>query len=151
MSPAGKVHFHFWKYGWIFPIVIVIMFFTVKMPYTVSIGVMLGYLLGAIIDPDLDQIGITRAEGRMLKIPIIGYLLVAYWTIYGAIFRKHHRSFWTHGFIVSTVIRFIYQFWWILLFKEIDMVVWPILGGMFIGLNASDSIHIWADKYFGGR
>ena len=148
--PSGKVHYKFWKIGWIGEggLFLLLLFLNPLL----SFGSLAGYFLGQFVDPDLDLVGITSAEGRMLrKIPLVGGLFVAYWTIYGAVFRQYHRSFLTHGFIISTVIRFIYAFWWIALLKYTETWFLLVIAGMFIGLLFSDSLHIWVDNRYGGR
>jgi uncharacterized metal-binding protein len=115
-----------------------------------GIGWLVGYGLGRWIDPDLDQIGITAAEGRMVnEIPILGTLLVGYSSIYGAVFRRHHRSFITHFPVVSTAIRAVYFFWW--LYFAINVLYdyqLLFLVGVFIGLSIADTIHYVLDMVF---
>lgn len=117
---------------------------------SMSLGILLGYLYGAFIDPDMDIVGMTQAEGRLMrKLGIVGGLLVAYWTFYGYLFRKKHRSIWTHGPVLSTVIRYGYQFWlpWIYIYNSTVDLSWLIFIfiGMFIGTTLSDTIHFAAD------
>jgi uncharacterized metal-binding protein len=74
--------------------------------------------LGAFIDPDEDQIGITLSEGRALRgtkninpfIGFIGAFHVAYWLIYAYMIGLvgGHRSVFSHGWIIGTVLRIIY-------------------------------------------
>jgi hypothetical protein len=151
--PSGQVHLSFWKSAWFLPIAVAGAFFIPLKwaTFYIALGILLGYGLGYFIDPDLDLLGVTSAEGRMLKIPVLGYLLVPYWSFYGAVFRRHHRSFWTHSYVMSTIIRFAYQFWWLVLFSTLPMWFAWILSGTFFGLCISDGIHIWADNKFGGR
>lgn len=149
MSPTGAVHHNFWKTAWFLPLLIATMLFVLVGVWAVPVGIILGYAFGYYIDPDLDLMSTTSAEGRMVKIPILGILLVTYWTPYGAIFRKQHRSFWTHSYIFSTVIRFVYMFWWLLFFKYTEYWFWMVMLGAFAGLAIADAIHIWADRRFG--
>ena len=147
--PSGKVHFSHWKKGWVVEGVLIVLLLSFHHPF-LALGSLIGYFLGQFITPDADLVGITFGEGRMLrKLPVIGGLFVGYWTIYGAVFRKHHRSFWTHSYIFSTVIRFVYGFWWIGLFRYTE--TWFLLSvlGMFIGLCLSDGLHVWADMRYG--
>jgi hypothetical protein len=118
----------------------------------VALGSLAGYFLGQWLDPDLDIVGMTKSEGRMLKIPIAGPFLIGYWAIYGAIFRRKHRSVWTHGYVLSTGIRYGYSFWWLYFVIPVlyDWMMYVLIG-IFIGLCFSDSIHIWADRRFGGK
>ena len=49
-----------------------------------SAGIMAGYLLGNIVEPDLDLVQITRSEREMIdKIPFVGCLWFGYWAGYG--------------------------------------------------------------------
>ena len=109
-----------------------------------ALGTMLGYLAGSIIDPDLDLMGVTKAEGRMMKIPILGHVLFGIWSMYGSIFRKHHRSFWTHSYLFSTLIRWALQFFWL---GYNWPVLWPTLIGVYAGLSVSDALHIYLDRH----
>ena len=72
----------------------------------------------------------------------LGAIFVAYWMPYGR--RMKHRSFWSHSYIISTFIRMIYQFWWILFLHPVNLVLFILLGA-YIGLCVSDGLHIWLD------
>lgn len=116
----------------------------------VGSGILLGYGMGHFVDPDWDQIGITAAEGRIVnQIPIIGKFIVGYSTIYGAFFRRKHRTFFTHTPGISTAIRLVYLFWW-LYFVIQTLYDWQIIFGLcvFIGLSLADSIHWTLDMLF---
>jgi hypothetical protein len=70
------------------------------------------------VDPDLDQIGITAADGRMIRqIPVFGYLFSLWWTMYAYVMNilclitgtskgklGAHRSILTHSY-PGTLIR----------------------------------------------
>jgi len=119
-----------------------------------TIGTILSYGFGMFVNPDADQVGITHAEGLMInKIPILGHFLYGYWQIYGSIFRRHHRSFWTHFPIISTSIRFLWQFWAIyaiLILKDFHAPwIYQTLTGVFIGMVYSDYLHWLEDKRSG--
>jgi len=149
--PPGFVHYRNWKAGWIVTTIASALFLYLENWY-VAIGLIVGYGLGYWLDNDLDQISITSAEGRMLKIPILGWFLVAYSSFYGAIFRNHHRSFWTHFPIFSTAIRVVYFFWWIGLLYHYQWITfqdWHVLfyGSAFAGLSFADYIHWFADTF----
>jgi uncharacterized metal-binding protein len=148
--PSGIIHHRLWKYGW----GVECAAFAVLLSHspTISIGTAIGYFLGQFLDPDLDLVGITGAEGRILrKLPVLGAFIVGYWTVFGGLFRRHHRSFWTHSYVISTAIRFVYGFWWVVLFKHTETWLLMMLFGMFIGLCIADAIHIRADKVIGGK
>ncbi len=36
------------------------------------------------IDPDLDQLGVTQADGRQMRLGVVGYFFFSYWTFYAA-------------------------------------------------------------------
>ena len=143
--PSGAVHFKFWKFGWIPTIGATTYLFYLNHPVE-ACGVMLGYGLGALIDPDLDIMGTSNAESRMVnKIPVAGHLF------YGSIFRKHHRSFWTHTPIVSTAIRILFFFWWIGIFYWKGWIIYEdwhlvLFLGIFAGLSFADFLHWFADS-----
>ena len=104
----------------------------------------LGYLLGKVVTPDLDQANITKTEWDMMRVGgDLGAVFVAYWMLYGR--RMKHRSFWSHSYGLSTFVRMLYQFWWVVLLHPVN-VVWFILLGCFLGLSVSDGIHIWLDS-----
>lgn len=74
------------------------------------LGATLGCLSGIVLSPDLDQTSLTVSEWYILKIPVLGYvigpLFVAFWLPYSRMFK--HRSIWTHGPIISTLVRLVY-------------------------------------------
>ena len=166
--PSGEVHLDLWKKFRAVPITVsIILFPTVYYLHGVwvcwdwfclplslfsSLGILAGYfVIGYFIDPDADLVGISSAEGRMLrKIPILGILFVAYWTGYGGFFRGKHRSFWTHSYIFSTFLRYLYGFWWSFLFFRELLGIYVFLG-VFTGMCISDAIHVWADKHYGDK
>ncbi len=117
-----------------------------------SLSILFGYfILGRYISPDWDCITINSDEGRILReIPLLGILIVSYSTLYGSIFRRMHRSLWTHFPIVSTFIRWVFCFWWLyaLLWRfhvPAEHVLIPSTGA-FIGLSLADILHYLADK-----
>jgi len=115
-----------------------------------ALGTGIGYFLGQFIDPDLDLVGITSSEGRMLrKIPVLGSVSVAYWTMYGAAFRRLHRSKWTHSYVFSTLLRFLYGFWPLYFLHYTAVWFLWVVFGMFVGLCVSDALHIYLDKRTG--
>jgi hypothetical protein len=115
-----------------------------------ALGVLLGYQYGRYVTPDEDIVGMTVGEGLMMNhFPVIGNFFVAYWSLYGAFMRRHHRSFLTHGPIVSTAIRYVFGFWWlgILMWKG-WWGAWAtyLLIGAFLGTTVIDIIHWWLDQ-----
>ncbi len=79
---------------------------------TTALLCMFGCWLGVFISPDLDLPGLTFSEWKVIRIPFIGrYFLgpifVMIWFPYSMLFR--HRSFWSHGPGISTIIRILYM------------------------------------------
>ena len=163
----GQTHHRKWRQGWKYALPLSVCVYGLVDPLglswscsaigcfsgntVVSVGALLGYALGRYVDPDLDQMGTTAAEGRLVnEIPIFGAFLYGHWATYGALFRKHHRSFWTHYPGVSTIIRLIYQFYPLfIIFWLKDWnppFIYQIFLGMFFGLTLADLLHFWEDK-----
>ena len=147
MSPSGKVHFHWWKKMRVLAVAIGVaasLFY-----WSLGLGIVLGYLLGRYLDPDLDLPQTSSSEFRaMRELKLFGALLVAYWLPYG--FVIPHRHFLSHSPILSTMIRFSYQFWWAWVLLDKYGYMWNSAMlyawlGMFIGMAMSDSVHIWLD------
>lgn len=163
----GARHHEVWRKGWIVALPLSLLTYVVVDPFhpawncgtlgclsgntVYSLGVLLGYGMGRYISPDLDLMGVTSDEGRLVnEIPVLGVFLYGHWATYGAIFRKHHRSFWTHFPGVSTAIRIIYQFYplFIVFFLKSWYFPWiyQIIFGIWIGLSFADFLHFWEDK-----
>ena len=160
--PSGKKHDEMW--GRCFPwlgivsiLIFIILEFTLVYVYPYScvgshcftnslltaIGVPLGYLFGRYITPDLDQSNITKTEwDAMRKAKLFGVFFVMYWLPYGYLMK--HRSTLSHSYILSSAIRMVYSFWWILFLHPVNLVLF-ILFGVFLGLSVSDGIHIFLD------
>jgi len=133
------------------------------------------YWLCRLLDPDLDMLGETTSEStgiRMLRrIPLIGWLLLAFWvsytTFYAAIISSFggHRSWLSHGLIVGTVFRMIFfniPMWTFIYWERIragrtwdfsqsyidwNMDSWlvPYYLSQFLLLNLGDAIHLLLD------
>lgn len=109
-----------------------------------------GYVLGRWISPDWDSVAITKDESNMVHdFKFLGYLFVGYTTIYGFVFRKMHRSFFTHFPGVSTAIRLLFVFWWV--YFAIDILYdWQVAAmiSVWVGLSLSDLVHYVLDSWF---
>lgn len=155
--PAGAVHDAHWRAGWliVIPAAAGAVFVTSLLPLRehssgfVGVGILAGYALQRYISPDADLIGVTTAEGLMINhFGVVGGFIFSYFSFYGYIFRKHHRSVWTHGPVISTAIRYVYMFWWP--WREIYLSTWDLawavfmLVGAFLGTCIGDTLH-WAD------
>jgi hypothetical protein len=119
----------------------------------IGIGMFLGYELGRYVGPDADIMGTTASEGWMVnELPIVGHFLFGILSTYGSIFRRHHRSFWTHFPFVSTLGRYLLIFWWIWWQLYIATQDWAwlifIFIGAYIGTSLSDGIHWALDKWY---
>ena len=141
----GKTHHLIWKRNWRWVPLLSLASLWIG-NFLIAVCVPLGYFLGRYLDPDLDQPTVTSSEGRMInELPVFGYLLFGYWSIYGGVLRRKHRSFWTHFPGVSTLCRMVYQFWWI--FPIIYINNWfygwifQIFLGIWIGLSYADFLH----------
>lgn len=148
--PSGETHLKGWIVGW--GISAPTSIFIYSQYPVIGISTMAGYSLGLILDNDADQIAITKSESRALKIPVLGWVWVGYWTMYGAIFRRMHRSFWTHFPGVSTGIRLIYLFLPLTYFLYTGKIIWKdwysdVIFGLWIGLSISDGIHWLFDLF----
>ncbi len=148
--PGGVHHSNVQKAGWIVVAPASIYAATIYHP-AMGIGLALGYLLGRYVNCDADISGLTTAEGFAInELKIFGYVLVAYMTLYGIIFRRMHRSFFTHGPFVSTAIRWVYLFWW-LWFVPIVWQDWQLVlvFSTYVGMVLVDIPHYISDMYFG--
>ena len=116
----------------------------------IGVGIFAGYEIGKYIDPDWDLVTATNSESRMInELPLIGYYLFGVSSMYGAIFRRMHRSFWTHFPAVSTAIRHFFVFGglgWEIYWSTLDWS-WLIFIyiGIFVGNSFSDAIHWFLD------
>jgi len=122
------------------------------MDWQFGLGNLVGYSCGRWIDPDWDIFGSNNAEGRMVnEIPVLGHFLYGVSSTYGSIFRRKHRSFWTHFPGVSTIIRV--MFVGAVPFMAGDYFGINFIGngwhkfwiGFWVGLSQADMIHWWLD------
>ena len=148
--PDGKTHYKMYKMG-----------FALAFPASVISGIAvnpafgLGYISGFFSsrwwDCDQDIMGTSNAEGRMVnELPFIGHLLYGISSVYGSIFREHHRSIWTHGPFISTAIRMIFFFFWLPmlhLFFQIKPPEWELWFALsfYLGICQNDIVHWLAD------
>ena len=149
--PDGRTHHVIWGRAW--PVVLgTVGVLLVIQEYELAAGITLGYGLGRYLDPDLDVMGTTGGDARMVnELPVLGLLLYGYWSVYGAFFRRHHRSKWTHSPFISTAIRFVYQFWLpaLAIYHYHVNWAWWLMLGMYGGLTFADVLHWAADTLSG--
>lgn len=152
--PDGVTHYFFFKYGYVveIPLSIFLLFINWKF----ALGNIIGYSFHRWCDNDLDLMGANSAEGRQVnELPVIGHFMFGVSSMYGSIFRKHHRSFITHFPFVSTAIRMFFFF----IFPLTVLDSWGIntIGngwiyfhlGFYFGLSSADTIHYTLDKWYG--
>jgi hypothetical protein len=149
----GKRHYEVYSWGWALSISVAGLFGFVSGRLETSIGILIGYWLHRWIDPDLDQIAITSAEGRMMReIPVLGSLLVGWTTLYAWVMKLFggHRSPITHFPVIGTLVRMVW------LFAPVSVLIYyfmPLYFGNFIisllwvglGLGVGDLLHFIED------
>lgn len=150
--PSGETHYKFFKAG--YTIAIPASAYLLSLNPAVGMGWLLGYSFGRWIDPDLDQIGVTASEGRLVnEVKILGHVLYGISSVYGSIFRRKHRSFLTHFPFISTLIRLCFLFFWLPI--PFYLFVWDLHWwqihftlGFFLGLSQADLQHFLADMFW---
>lgn len=125
------------------------------------------YLSGRWFDPDLDGLGISSAEGRMLReLKLVGALLYGYFSLYAGLMYwlagvlklkglfGSHRSALTHS-PIGTAIRILFLDAPLALlylgahqlfnvqFSNGDLLVFLL--SQFIGLGSADGVHVFLD------
>lgn len=94
----------------------------------------LGCALGVLLSPDLDVDHKTISE-TILPEPL-ETLFYLYWYIYAKIMK--HRSKISHAPLISTTLRVLYAFWWLIF---VDISLFWTLRWVWIGLAISDFLH----------
>ena len=146
--PLGKAHEKLWRHPVIRNTAIlisVIIGVGFKNPL-LGIGFYFGYVLHRWLDPDLDLLGRSLSERRMIwDFGLLGYVFRSYWTIYAKVCKLvggGHRGWLSHSPLLSSAFRLAFGFWWLYFFwvppMELVIVVW-------LGLSYSDLVHILAD------
>lgn len=112
---------------------------------------LIGKALGLMLTPDLDVDVGTPSARYIRAIPAVGPFLAKLWTWYWRPYAKlmPHRSFLSHGPIISTLIRVVYAFWPVVFVTTIRFDaygLWLLLMA-FVGLVDSDMNHWWLDKF----
>ena len=117
-----------------------------------------GALAGIILTPDLDVDRGSRSNYYVRKFAgiVIETVWRLLWKPYAILVR--HRSIWSHGPILSTVIRLLYisaipaLIWWWFEWPPPKVDVW--MGWFLLGLVLSDTAHFlldFADSRLGGK
>lgn len=103
--PNGSTHAKIHKIG-ILPVALATAPVGLSSPVDYAL-ILAGYGMGAFIDPDLDQVGLTQAEGRALRhFGFLGAIWVGYWLPYGYLLK--HRGKLSHFPFLSTFVRLVY-------------------------------------------
>lgn len=127
----------------------------VALPQPLRYSIPVGLALGWALTPDLDQDGSTIEEARGRKVPIVGWFLylafrTAFWP-YALV--MPHRSLWSHGFVLGTIIRMAYVVGLVtLLFPSLGLWAWlqsnlDITYSVFAGWMVQDVLHILLDLW----
>jgi Uncharacterized metal-binding protein len=109
-----------------------------------------GSASGVVLSPDLDVDHKTESEEVVWRWGcVFGIAFMTYWLPYGLV--MPHRSFWSHFPVVSTSIRVVYGFWWLVpLSFAIRLtpgpLFWWYFAWWFAGLCLSDAAHWMMDK-----
>lgn len=148
--PKGVVHNNYWKQFLIIAILISIIVCLVDIISGISF--LIGYLLGRFITPDLDLANVTEPEWKLMQtFGCFGAAIVGYWLPYGHLLK--HRSFLSHFPMVSTAIRIVYGFWWVVimldyvgLLRNNLLLISQIALGIWAGLSVADTIHWTLDN-----
>lgn len=112
----------------------------------------LGCLSGVILSPDLDCDSgcISMHVVRRLFGGVVAWLWQIFWLPYSILLP--HRSFWSHGPVISTLIRVGYLGLWGLLVVALfhwPLPEWsPLWGWALAGLVTSDLVHTLMDRLF---
>lgn len=110
--------------------------------FALPLGCMAGILLSP--DLDIDQGNISEAILRKRVGCVISGLWRIYWWPYAKLVR--HRSWISHMPFISTGIRLLYAFWWLLLAMPAALgssITWWFI----LGLAWVDFAHAWADWF----
>ena len=154
----GAVHLNFWKKGLPIILALSVGIYFVYGSIPLAISLFLGYLMGYLIDPDLDMPNMTYAKRRWRN-TIVFYPVYWYWQMYAWTIARvfgGHRAFMNHFPLVSTSIRFLWMFTPIvvgLLFyygvpawdDQTWMNVITYVVAMLAGLTLSDAVHYTLD------
>ena len=154
--PDGQTHYRYYMKGYRVTVPVVLLL--AGWDWKFSLGYLVGYSLGRYLDPDLDLMGCSSCEGRMVnELPIIGHFLFGSTSAYGSLFRRYHRSFWTHFPGLSTAIRLLFV-------GFVPFIIGDYFGinfvgdgwhkfwiGLWAGLSQADTIHWYLDKTYGDK
>lgn len=155
--PSGKVHLRVWT-RLLKPVMIAVsvLLFVELMFYQTAWTFFLapGYLVGYYLDPDLDQIGLTAAEGRMMRAwGFLGACFVAYWLPYAYLHNQisKHRGY-SHWPLVGTMTRWLWLWLpyvvahtYFHLSFPVSIIFNKVVLFLFLGNSIADYIHAALD------
>ena len=152
--PNGIVHHQYYMKGYWLEIPISLIGAIYDFP--LALGNILGYTFHRYSDNDWDLMGTSASEGRAVnEIPVLGHFLFGISSMYGSIFRRHHRSFITHFPGISTAIRLAFVFtlpMYVLAYYGVNLsgeFLMKVYLGFWLGLSQADSIHFLLDTFYG--
>jgi hypothetical protein len=115
---SGEVHEKYLRaWGWYIAIFLaVVAFFLSGYNWLYPAFILYHFVLCEFHSPDLDQIGLSKDEGdilrtfKKLKIGLAGAVIVAWWFIYAYFIGLlgGHRSWASHGWVIGTIGRIIF-------------------------------------------
>jgi len=174
----GEIHYLWYKRSIIISVPLSVLYTIILVPYSAIINpylflafYLINYGLGSIVEPDLDQMGLTSSEGRMLRgskhvskiFGFLGAFWVMWWFLYAYVISLvgGHRSKYSHSLFLSTAIRMIWfnipiilimflikqYYGWDDWYNQFYLDVWlyPYLLGQFLAWSLSDSCHLLLD------
>lgn len=112
----GLTHESYLRKGWVLIIPIFIFFSIIFQDILYLVFGILNFIICEFIDPDTDLLGLTEADGdilrtfRKIKLGLIGAMIVGYWLVYAefCLYFGGHRSWFSHGWIIGTIGRMLF-------------------------------------------
>lgn len=138
-------------------------------PFLFALFYSINYSLAIVVEPDLDQLGLTSSEGRAMRgskrafFGLFGAFWVMWWFLYAWLIGLvgGHRSVFSHGIGIGTVGRIIWfnlpfavvlyilarywgwEDWWYQLYLDIWLL--PYILSQFLAWFLSDGFHLMLD------
>ena len=112
----GVTHQIYLRKGWVFVVPLGIVLFLISgLNLLYPIFTYVNFFICDFVDPDNDQLTLTKADGdilrtfRRFKLGLLGAMIVGYWTLYAELmlYFGGHRSWASHGWLVGTIGRMI--------------------------------------------
>lgn len=150
--PSGEVHYKFYNAGFLLEIPTFI--YVATLNPIVGVGHFVGYFSHRWVDNDWDILSVNKSESRAIKeLKLFGYIVFMISSLYGAIFRRKHRSFITHFPVISTAVRMCFLFFWIPIlihygYMDLSPTLLKFFLGFLMGLSQADAQHFLADMFW---